>query len=68
MREPLNKFMNPIQFLGEVKTELAKVVWPTRAETIRYTLTVIVFSLVVAAVLGAFDYGLLLLLEKVLTK
>jgi len=54
------------KFLGEVKNELAKVVWPTRAETIKYTLTVIVFSVVVAFVLGAFDYGLLKLFEVIL--
>ena len=54
------------KFLGEVRNELAKVVWPTRAETIQYTLIVIVFSVVVAFVLGAFDYGLLKLFERLL--
>ena len=56
------------KFLGEVRNELAKVVWPTRAETLRYTVTVIVFSLIVALVLGAFDYGLLKLFEAILNK
>jgi preprotein translocase subunit SecE len=60
--------MNPIKFLGEVKTELAKVVWPSRTETIKYTLTVIVFSVVVAFVLGAFDYGLLRLFQAIVNK
>ena len=60
--------MNPIRFLGEVKNELAKVIWPTRAETIRYTLTVIVFSVVVALVLGAFDYGLLRLFQAIINR
>ncbi len=55
------------QFLTQVKNELSKVVWPTRAETIRYTFTVIIFSLVVAAILGAFDFLLLTVIEKVLT-
>jgi len=54
------------KFLGEVKSELAKVVWPTRAETVKYTLSVIIFSVVVAFVLGAFDYGLLKVFEAVL--
>ncbi|MEK7617856.1 MAG: preprotein translocase subunit SecE [Patescibacteria group bacterium] len=57
--------MNPIQFLGEVKAELAKVVWPTRKETIKYTITVIVFSIVIALVLGLADLGILSLFEKV---
>ncbi len=60
--------MNPIQFLSEVKSELGKVVWPTRAETIKYTLTVIVFSVVVALFLGAFDYGLLRVFEAILSR
>ena len=54
------------KFLNEVKNELFKVVWPTRAETIKYTLIVIVFSVVVAFVLGAFDYGLLKAFETIL--
>ena len=56
------------QFLTEVKTELAKVVWPTRQETVKYTVTVILFSLGVAAVLGAFDLGLTKLLAALLTR
>ena len=60
--------MNPIRFLGEVRTELAKVVWPSRSETIKYTLTVIVFSLVVALVLGAFDFLLLKIFESILSR
>ncbi|MCL5666623.1 MAG: preprotein translocase subunit SecE [Patescibacteria group bacterium] len=56
------------KFLGEVKTELSKVVWPTRQETIKYTVVVIVFSLVVAAILGAADYGLLKAFEIILTR
>ena len=54
------------KFLSEVKSELAKVIWPSRQETVTYTITVIVFSVVIAFVLGAFDYGLLKLFEKVL--
>jgi len=56
------------QFLAEVKNELAKVVWPTRKDTVTYTLTVIVFSVVVAAILGAFDYMLLKVFEAILAK
>ncbi len=48
-----------VLFFKEVKSELWKVVWPSRRDAIRYTLTVIVFSLVVAVILGAADYGLL---------
>lgn len=57
-----------IQFFIEVKNELSKVVWPSRAQTIRYTGTVILFSLAVAVLLGAADYGLIKLLEKVVSR
>jgi len=56
------------QFFRDVKAELFKVVWPTRQETIRYTITVIIFSIVIAAILGAADYGLLKLFEKLISK
>lgn len=57
-----------INFFRQVRTELSKVVWPSRNDTIRYTLTVIVFSLVVALVLGAFDYLLLQLFTAILAR
>lgn len=53
-------------FFRGVKSEFQKVVWPSRRDTIRYTITVIVFSIVVAAILGAADYGLLQLFEVIL--
>lgn len=54
------------KFLSEVRTELAKVVWPSKGDTIRYTVTVIVFSIVVSLILGAFDYLLLKIFESIL--
>jgi preprotein translocase subunit SecE len=54
---------NPIQFIREVRSELAKVVWPGRPQIVRTTLAVILLSLVVAAFLGAVDYGLTELIE-----
>ncbi len=56
--------MNKIsQFLKEVKQEVKKVTWPTRAETIRYSLMVIVASLIVAIYLGGLDYVVANILE-----
>ena len=55
-------------FFRDVYAELRKVVWPSRTETIRYTVTVIVFSLAIAVILGAADYGLLKLFEKFIAK
>ena len=50
-------------FLKEVKMEIKKVNWPTRRETVRYTLIVIVVSFVVAAFLGGLDVIFARLLE-----
>jgi preprotein translocase SecE subunit len=59
---------NPIQFIKEAKNELTKVIWPTRRETIKITLGVIGISLVVAAILGASDFGLTKLIEYAISK
>lgn len=57
-----------MNFFKEVYGELQKVVWPSRKQTIRYTAMVILFSVVVAVILGAADYGLLKLFEKIVVK
>lgn len=55
--------MDARTFFKEAKQELKKVNWPTRKETVRLTLFVIVLSLVVAAFLGALDIVFLKVLE-----
>ena len=44
----------PMQFLREVRGELRKVAWPSRSETVNYSIVV----LVTIVVLGAIIYGL----------
>jgi preprotein translocase subunit SecE len=44
-----------IQFFLGAKAELAKVSWPSRKELIRYTILVVVISLLVALFLGLLD-------------
>ena len=44
-----------ITFLKEAKLELKKVNWPTREETVRYTLIVVGISIAVAIFLGGLD-------------
>jgi preprotein translocase subunit SecE len=51
------------EYLREVKAEMMKVIWPSRRETVRMTITVIIFSAAVAVFLGAIDYGLTKLVE-----
>ncbi len=53
-----------ISFLKDVQLELKKVNWPTRKETLKYTLIVIGVSAVVAAFLGGLDYIFSTLLNK----
>ena len=43
-------------YIKETKAELTHVKWLTRDQVIRYSLAVIVVSLVLSAFLGAFDY------------
>jgi len=55
-----------ITYVKESKDELKKVVWPSRKETIKYTVLVIGISFGVAFFLGALDFGLNIVLEKVI--
>ncbi len=48
-----------VQFLKEVASELKKVSWPTREETIKLTAVVIAISLLVAAFIGGLDFAFL---------
>ena len=43
-------------FIRQVVAELRKVIWPTRKELIAYTTVVVVFVLVMAGIIAAFDY------------
>lgn len=45
-----------IQYLKDVRAEMRHVSWPTRAQTITYTVVVIAISLAAAVYLGLFDY------------
>jgi len=62
---PINK---SIAFLKDVKTELAKVSWPTSKQTVQYTAIVIGMSLAVALFLSAWDGLFSFILNKVLLK
>ncbi|MBP7846138.1 MAG: preprotein translocase subunit SecE [Candidatus Pacebacteria bacterium] len=47
--------MAMFNFIKETKNEMKHVNWPTRKKTIKYTLVVIIASLILAIILGAFD-------------
>jgi preprotein translocase subunit SecE len=52
-------------FFADIVTELRKVVWPTRQETLRLSLIVIGLCLVMGLLLGLLDYGFSELVAKV---
>ena len=47
---------NPFEFLQQVRTEVAKVTWPTRRETVITTLMVIAMSFAAALFFLAADW------------
>jgi preprotein translocase subunit SecE len=63
------KFMEKfISFLKDVKIELSKVSWPTKDQTIKYTIIVIALSLGIAIFLGGVDFGLQMGLSRFIIK
>ncbi|OGG41664.1 preprotein translocase subunit SecE [Candidatus Kaiserbacteria bacterium RIFCSPHIGHO2_01_FULL_46_22] len=50
--------INPITFIRQAREELLKVTWPSRETTIRYTVIVVVGSVVVGGIVGAMDFVL----------
>ncbi len=58
MEQPKVSNIAPVQFIQEVVAELKKVTWPTREETIKLTVMVIIISAVVGAFIGGLDIAL----------
>lgn len=58
---------NPAQFVTQVRSEAAKVVWPTRRETGLTTLMVFVLALVAAVIFFLIDQVLQLGIDLLLT-
>jgi preprotein translocase SecE subunit len=53
------------KLVREIISELKKVVWLSRREAIYLTLLVILLSVAVGIILGAFDFGFVQLAQKV---
>lgn len=54
------------QFFNETKIELKQTTWPSRKQTILYTLIVVILSVLVAYFLAFFDFLFARGLEKLL--
>jgi preprotein translocase SecE subunit len=55
-----------INYLKDVRAELTHVTWPSRAQTILYTVVVIVVSAGVAIYLGLWDYLFAAVLRQII--
>jgi len=52
-------------YIGEVTSELKKVVWPTREEARRLTVMVIIIAGAIGLILGVIDYGFTRLMDLI---
>lgn len=52
------------RWIMDIVTELRKVVWPTRHDTIRLTVVVVIIAGVIGAALGGIDLGFAWIVER----
>ena len=55
-----------VEYFKGVRTELKKVVWPTKKETLKYTMIVLVVCAAFALLFWLMDTGILVLLQGIL--
>ncbi|NVO58151.1 preprotein translocase subunit SecE [Rhodobacteraceae bacterium B1Z28] len=58
---------NPIQFIQQVRAEVAKVVWPTRREVLLTTVMVFIMAALTAVFFALVDLGIRSGLQMILT-
>jgi preprotein translocase subunit SecE len=46
---------SPVVFVREIRSELRKVIWPTRKELITYTTVAVIFILVMVGIVSGID-------------
>ena len=68
MSEKRRIFSAPVEFIREVKVELASVKWPSRRETLKLTGLVIAVSLFVALYIGGLDLVFTSLIQGVINR
>ena len=56
------------RFFGDIISELKKVTWPTREETLRLTVAVVVVSVTIGMLLGSIDIGFNWLVDNTLLR
>ena len=68
VKKPVRRRERPsaAEFFGGVKTELKKVIWPTKKELVTFTVVVVVTCLFFALLFWAIDSGVLAFLKGIL--
>ncbi len=56
------------RFVMDIVSELRKVVWPSRQDTVHLTVVVVIVALMVGAVLGGIDIGFGWLIDNLLLR
>ncbi|ANI93269.1 preprotein translocase subunit SecE [Dietzia timorensis] len=52
------KRANPVQYVGQVGSELKKVIWPTRSQMVTYTAVVLLFLVFMTLLVSGVDFGM----------
>ncbi|MEK7064355.1 MAG: preprotein translocase subunit SecE [Patescibacteria group bacterium] len=68
MSEKRRVFSAPVEFIREVKVELASVKWPSRQETLKLTGMVIGVSIFVALYIGGLDLAFTSLVSRIINR
>jgi len=63
---PVIYYNQAVQFLRDVRSEVRKVTFPSRKETVTSTIVVIMVVFVVSIYLGIVDFGLSIVLSSIL--
>ena len=66
IQNPLAYLAIAIRFLKEARVEGKRVNWPTREKTVKDTIVVIIFAVIVAIFLSSFDYLFQIILNEFL--
>lgn len=64
----LGKTIRPPKYFRDSWTELKKVSWPSRGQTIRFTVAVFIFSGFFALITALADYGFTKAVERIILK
>mgnify|MGYP005840891543 CR=1 FL=1 len=59
---------NLVRFFKDIRAELKKVIWPTRAQLINNTVTVLLACFVIGAIIWIIDLGLTKVIELTLAR